>query len=188
MNTVAYGLIAIGFIILAAATRGRRFTDLPGDLTDLAVGMATFDSDQVSEVLSRRGEKLSSTSGFDGMIKGVSVDDAYEIGKNLTGVGGSGKTVADLVALGKSLRAQGLIVAENKALGDNPRPGAHMASGWHYKHDNSGAIDVNHPNSSIEARYFDSLVPVIRRQGFHVLWRVSGHYNHMHVDISRRDI
>lgn len=188
MNTVAYALISIGFIILAAATRGRKFTDLPGDLTDLAVGMATFDSEQVSEVLSRKGEKLSSTSGFDGMIQGVSVDEAVGIGKKLSGMGDSGKAVADLVALGKALRAKGLIVAENKALGDDPRPGAHMATGYHYKFNNSGAIDVNHPNSSIEAKYFDALVPVIRQQGFHVLWRVKGHYNHMHVDISRRDI
>lgn len=189
MKTVGYALVALGFIILAAATRGRKFTDLPGDMTDLAVGMATFDSDQVTEVLNRRGEKISSTSGFsDGTI---SVEGLKDSALGLAGKvaeGGSGKTVADLIALGKALRANGLIVSENKALGDNPRPGAHMATGYHYKFDNSGAIDVNHPNSAIEAKYFDALVPVIRRQGFHVLWRVKGHYNHMHVDISRRDI
>lgn len=189
MKTVGYALVALGFIILAAATRGRKFTDLPGDMTDLAVGMATFDSEQVSEVLSRRGEKLSSTSGFsEGNLSVDGLKDGAESIAGKVGVGGSGKTVSDLIALGKALRAKGLIVSENKALGDNPRPGPHMATGYHYKFDNSGAIDVNHPNSAIEAKYFDALVPVIRQQGFHVLWRVKGHYDHMHVDISRRDI
>ena len=187
MKTVGYTLVALGFIILAAATRGRKFTDLPGDMTDLAVGMATFDSEQVSEVLSRKGERISSTSGFTDASPSVDTPNSGA-GSGAGNVGGSGKTVADLVALGKALRAKGLIVSENKALGDNPRPGAHMATGYHYKFDNSGAIDVNHPNSAIEAKYFDALVPAIRQQGFHVLWRVKGHFNHMHVDISRKDI
>ena len=183
MKTTGYVSIIIGLVILLAAIRGRKLTDLPGDFTDLAVGMATFDTEQVSEVLSRKGERLSSTSGFADIP--VTDESATRIG---AGSRDSDKTVADLITLGKALRAKGWIVAENKALGDNPRPGTHIANGYHYKFDNSGAIDVNWPDQSKEAALIDRIVPEIRAAGFHVLWRVKGHYNHFHVDISRKDI
>ena len=189
MNTFAYLLIASGLVIIGYASRRRRLSDLPKDMADLSVGMVTFDSEMISEVLNRKGEVVNVGEAFD-ESGGDWTQKAAVAGPALaaTGTGGSGKTVADLVALGRSLRAKGYIVAENKALGDNPRPGGHLATGYHYKFDNSGAIDVNWPNAAQEARMFDALVPVIRAQGFHVLWRVKGHYNHMHVDISRRDI
>lgn len=183
MRTFAYALIAVGFIILAAASRGRKFTDLPGDLRDLSVALVTFDQDAMSEVLSRKDEPISTVSAFQ-------ITDMADKGRDILDQknSGSDKTVNDLLALGVKLHQMGFKVSENKRLGDNPKPGTHLATGYHYKFDNSGAIDVNWPNAAEEAKRMDALAPALRRMGFHVLWRVKGHYNHLHVDISRKDI
>lgn len=192
MNTVAYTMITLGLVLIYAAFKGRGIKELPGDLTDLGVGLATFDNEKVSEVLNRTKTPVSNTSGFDKVAAELDAANAANPGTpnvSLGGsVGGSGKSVADLIALAKELQAKGWQISENKAMGDNPRPGVHLATGYHYKFDNSGAIDVNWPNAAQEARMADAIVPEIRRRGFHVLWRVKGHYNHFHVDISRRDI
>lgn len=192
MNTVAYAMITLGLVLIYAAFKGRGIKELPGDLADLGIGLATFDNEKVSEVLNRTKTPVSNTAGFDKVAAEVDAAASSSFGNpsvSLSGsTGGSGKTVADLIALAKALQAKGWLISENKAMGDNPRPGVHLATGYHYKFDNSGAIDVNWPNASQEARMADAIVPEIRRQGFHVLWRVKGHYDHFHVDISRRDI
>lgn len=188
MNTFAYVLIILGLICISAATRGRRLQDIGPDLRDLSVAFITSDIEGAQEVLGRKTAPVDPAGSFTPPPPG-GLTPGMQAGKDNDGnVGGSGKSVNDLVALGKALRAQGYQVGKNKALGDPPRPGAHLASGHHYKFDNSGAIDINWPNANQEAKVFDQLAPIIRRQGFHVLWRVKGHYDHMHVDISRRDI
>lgn len=192
MNTAGYAMITLGLVLIYAAFKGRGIKEIPGDIADLGVALATFDSEKAAEVLNREKAPVSNTSGFDKIAADMDAANADGFGKPNVNLGGSagpsGKTVADLITLAKALQAQGWQISENKAMGDNPRPGAHLATGYHYKFDNSGAIDVNWPNASQEARMADAIVPVIRRMGFHVLWRVKGHYNHFHVDISRRDI
>lgn len=188
MNTFAYVLIIVGLVLIAAATRGRRINEIGGDLRDLSVALITADTEAAREVLSRTTSSVDPTESFTPPPSGGLTPAMQDGLDKANGVGGGGKSVADLIALGKTLRQKGFQVGKNKALGDPPRPGAHLATGWHYKHDNSGAIDVNWPNAAQEPKMFDQLAPIVRAQGFHVLWRVKGHHDHMHIDISRRDI
>lgn len=103
--------------------------------------------------------------------------------ESLSGFAGGG--LVQLLDWGKNLRNMGYTVSENKALGDNPRPGAHSAGGYHYKFDNSGAIDVNAGagTSLLEQLKLDLIAPLLRGAGLRVLWRVKDHFNHLHADI-----
>jgi len=100
-----------------------------------------------------------------------------------TGIGG--KSVAALVAYGRALRAQGLRVSSNRALGSPPTPGAHSSTGYHYRYNDSGAIDVNsHAGESpAEKRRLTPVALDALRRGFGVQWLSSGHFNHLHVDV-----
>ncbi len=89
----------------------------------------------------------------------------------------------DLVPLGELLRAHGFSVGENADLGDNPAPGVHSATGYHYRCHNSAAIDLNHDQGN-EGATLDALVEPLHRLGFRTLWRTTGHFDHMHIDVA----
>ena len=93
---------------------------------------------------------------------------------------GFGHASNSLVALGYDLQRRGFRVSEH------PRFGGvhHVHHGWaHYA---GRAIDINVGRGVVEARSgyasrFDSLAHELRSEGYTVLWRVAGHFNHMHV-------
>lgn len=93
---------------------------------------------------------------------------------------GFGHASNSLVALGYDLQHRGFRVSEH------PRFGGvhHVHHGWaHYA---GRAIDINVGRGVVEARSgyanrFDHLAAELRSEGYTVLWRVAGHYNHMHV-------
>jgi hypothetical protein len=93
---------------------------------------------------------------------------------------GFGHASNSLVALGYDLQRRGFRVSEH------PRFGGvhHVHHGWaHYA---GRAIDINVGRGVVEARSgyasrFDHLANELRSEGYTVLWRVAGHYNHMHV-------
>jgi len=89
----------------------------------------------------------------------------------------------DLVPLGELLKAHGFSVGENADLGDNPAPGVHSATGYHYRCHNSAAIDLNHDQGN-EGAVLDALVEPLHRLGFRTLWRTTGHFDHMHIDVA----
>lgn len=85
-----------------------------------------------------------------------------------------------LVAYGHQLQRMGFRVSEHPAFG-----GVHRVHhGWaHYA---GRAIDVNVGRGVVEARSgyahrFDQLAADARAAGYTVLWRVPGHYNHIHI-------
>jgi hypothetical protein len=85
-----------------------------------------------------------------------------------------------LVAYGHQLQRQGFRVSEHPSFG-----GVHRVHhGWaHYA---GRAIDVNVGRGVVEARSgyahnFDQLAADARAAGYTVLWRVPGHYNHIHI-------
>ena len=85
-----------------------------------------------------------------------------------------------LVALGYDLQHRGFRVSEHPHFG-----GVHRVHhGWaHYA---GRAIDINVGRGVVEARSgyasrFDHLASELRSEGYTVLWRVAGHFNHMHV-------
>jgi hypothetical protein len=89
----------------------------------------------------------------------------------------------DLVPLGELLRSHGFSAGENADLGDNPAPGVHSATGYHYRCHNSAAIDLNHDQGD-EGAALDALVEPLHRLGFRTLWRTTGHFDHMHIDVA----
>jgi len=96
---------------------------------------------------------------------------------------GSGGSSNDLVKLTALLRSHGFQVGENAEAGDNPRPGVHSATGFHYRCRNSGALDVNWPNAATEPAVIDGIVGDVQALGFRTIWRAAGHFDHIHIDV-----
>ena len=72
---------------------------------------------------------------------------------------------------------------ENTYIGDPPMPpgGERNTTSFHYACGNSGAIDLNYP-AGIEKSIIDEIRPHLIKLGFHTLWQVENHFDHMHVD------
>jgi hypothetical protein len=96
---------------------------------------------------------------------------------------GDSAAANDLVKLGLLLRRHGFNVAENAELGDPPAPGVHVPGSWHYRCNDSGAIDVNHDQGD-ESGTLDALVQPLHKLGFRTIWRTTGHFDHMHIDVA----
>jgi hypothetical protein len=78
------------------------------------------------------------------------------------------------------LQNMGLRVSEHPAFGGVH----HVHHGW--AHYSGRAIDVNVGRGVYEAhsgygRKFDAIAARARAAGYTVLWRVAGHFNHMHI-------
>jgi hypothetical protein len=99
--------------------------------------------------------------------------------------------VAKVLDFGRWLRTQGYSVGENKALGDNPRAGVHSAKGYHYRDDNSGAIDVNAGagTSLSEQIKLAKAVNSARTRGLRTYFFASdgSHRDHAHFDYGSGD-
>lgn len=91
-----------------------------------------------------------------------------------------GMAKGGIVQLGRRLQGMGYHVSEHPAFG-GVAPGVHAPNGWHYK---SGALDVNADHMpGGEMKNLDALAAMLRRAGWHVLWRVKDHFDHLHVDV-----
>jgi hypothetical protein len=90
----------------------------------------------------------------------------------------------DILTLGEFLKQHGAIPPyENAALGTPPIPpgGERKTTSYHYQCGGSGAIDLNYP-SGIEKSVIDEVRPHVIKLGFHTLWQVDNHFDHMHID------
>lgn len=92
----------------------------------------------------------------------------------------SGGISHSIVAYGHMLQNLGLRVSEHPAFG-----GVHHVHHGH-AHYAGRAIDVNVGRGVVEARSgfahkFDQIASAARSAGYTVLWRVKGHFNHMHI-------
>jgi hypothetical protein len=94
----------------------------------------------------------------------------------------AGKASPNIVAYGRMLQHQGIRVSEHPAFG-----------GVHHVHHGHGhyagrAIDINVGHGVVEARnprtrhWFDSVAAKARAAGYMVLWKVAGHFNHIHIE------
>lgn len=92
----------------------------------------------------------------------------------------SGPMSRSIVSYGHMLQNMGLRVSEHPAFGGVH----HVHHGWaHYA---GRAIDINVGRGVYEAHSayggkFDRIAASARRAGYTVLWRVAGHFNHMHI-------
>ena len=68
-------------------------------------------------------------------------------------------------------------------MGGAPMPpgGERKTTSFHYACGDSGAIDLNYP-AGIEASVIDEVRPHLIKLGFHTLWQVENHFDHMHID------
>lgn len=96
----------------------------------------------------------------------------------------------NLISLGKALEGQGLAVTEHPAFG-GVSPTAHGRNSAHYQ---GNAIDINIPgvgpeasNAQASAR-FDKLADALTAAGYNVLWKVHGHYDHIHAQLGNRGV
>jgi hypothetical protein len=95
--------------------------------------------------------------------------------------GGHGKGMqgGGIVGLGKWIQSMGYAVGEHPAFGGVT--GGHAPGGWHYK---AGALDVNADTfPGGEPAALDRLNAMLRAKGWHTLWRVPDHFDHLHVDL-----
>lgn len=103
----------------------------------------------------------------------------------------SGGVAGRMVALARQIKARGpYSVGENQALADAGL-GSGVTTNRHkryppYDHYSGGAIDVNADGArGGEGPWLDRLAAWLRGGGWHVLWRVKGHFDHLHVDASQ---
>jgi phage-related protein len=90
------------------------------------------------------------------------------------GGGGSGK----VVQVGQWLQSLGYQVGEHPAFG-GVTAGVHDPDGFHPL---GRAIDVNWPNVGEEVAKLDRIFPVLQKMNpAELLWRVTDHFNHLHV-------
>jgi hypothetical protein len=59
----------------------------------------------------------------------------------------------------------------------------HATGSYHYRCHDSAAIDVNHDQGD-EGAVLDALVQPLHRLGYRTIWRTTGHFDHMHVDVA----
>jgi hypothetical protein len=74
---------------------------------------------------------------------------------------------------------------ENAYMGGAPMPagGERSTTSFHYACDNSGAIDLNYAGGqAVEDAVINEVRPHLIKLGFHTLWQVENHFDHMHVD------
>lgn len=94
----------------------------------------------------------------------------------------AGKASPSIVAYGRMLQHQGIRVSEHPAFG-----------GVHHVHHGHGhyagrAIDINVGTGMREAsnsharHWFDGIAARARAAGYMVLWKVAGHFDHMHIE------
>lgn len=88
-----------------------------------------------------------------------------------------------LIAATEWWRAKGARAWEHPAYG-GVTPGAHMTNSLHYV---GRAVDLNYGpegENDIEKAFFDSLLPSFHSAFpfVHVYWRVTGHYDHLHLE------
>jgi hypothetical protein len=184
-----------------AARNGAHVTNLVRDGVDVKVWVST------DKTLNRKGTRGQSKararvellvlSGVSGGGAGnigptptsgdptVTESEWDDLGKHISDppTCGTGKSTNDLVKLAALLEAHGFNIAENAEAANDPAPGVHDAGGWHYKCRHSGALDVNHDQGG-EGAALDALVAPLHKLGFRTIWRATGHFDHMHIDVA----
>jgi hypothetical protein len=120
-----------------------------------------------------------------GGIKKISEKAWKQLGEDISSPPKCGTDASsnDLVKLSRLLAEHGFTVAENADFGDNPAPGVHSASGYHYRCRNSAAIDVN-VYGTAEKPAIDGIVNEVQALGFRTIWQAAGHYDHIHIDLA----
>ena len=188
MRPLAYVLILLGLFMMSRAAKGRTVREIPGDIRDIVIAAVTNDSAGVSAVLSRTTEPptVSSASAAPRATgagdKTASGNVARATGTGNTGYGGkfpqAGSDAANIIALGVVLRNLGYRVSQGPGP-FGPITRVHTANSYHYR---NRALDVNWTPVNDEPAKLDAIANDLVSAGYRVIWRTTGHYNHLHVD------
>jgi len=137
--------------------------------------------------LSLGASLVGATGGFfppaaGGAVPHISDEEWEQIGKRI------GKPPLscpeDVITLGLFLKSEGFFVWQNnhpQLGGDAGHEGKDYS--WHLKCGGMGAIDVNLDTGN-EGAALDAIRGPIEKLGYNVIWRATGHYDHMHIDPS----
>lgn len=191
MRPLAYVLILLGLFMMSRAAKGRTVREIPGDIRDIIIAAVTNDSAGVSAVLSRTTEPPTvstvpraagtgdkTASGSVARATGGSGDKA----SRNAGYGGkfprAGSDAANIVTLGVALRNLGYRVSQGPGP-FGPITRVHTANSYHYR---NRALDVNWTPVNDEPAKLDAIADDLVSAGYRVIWRTTGHYNHLHVD------
>ena len=126
---------------------------------------------------------LGPRNGSWGVMRGIRYHVHHSVIHHNSHAAGAGKNAgasASIVAYGRMLQHSGFRVSEHPAFGGVH----HVHHGWaHYV---GRAIDVNigrgvREASSSFVRTFDALASRARAAGYTVLWKVAGHFDHIHI-------
>jgi hypothetical protein len=189
----------------AARNDGRLDPDRPPDINGVDVRVWTVSEDALGEDArsvdsedDRGGARARATlsigasllgaaggavpvGGGSGAIPVISEKEWKELGRRI------GKPPLscpeDVITLGLFLKAHGYHVWQN----NHPELGGdagheYNPSSWHLRCGGMGALDVNF--NANEGPALDAIRGPVEKLGFFVLWRTTGHYDHMHIDPS----
>jgi hypothetical protein len=121
-----------------------------------------------------------------GDVPHISEEDWEKLKKE---IGPGPRDCPDVISLGLLLVKRGFMVWQNDhpALGGDAHHEDDPGSPHHTCND-MGALDVNFGSdpsdlAPLEVRAIDPIIAPIQELGYSTIWRASGHYNHLHVDI-----
>lgn len=125
--------------------------------------------------------KIMADPGVKGVIVGAATTAATKIKPASQPLKDRNAQFIDVL---KALRAAGLRIRENEALGDKVDP-VHVNGSWHYKsgaYGKSMAADITGTQAQMNAA-----AKILNDAGFRTLWKTNvggNHFNHVHSDIS----
>jgi hypothetical protein len=93
-----------------------------------------------------------------------------------------------LLAGARRLHDAGARISAHPMFGAGPRPGVHAPNSYHYRNTSGTGADAFDANTAAgqsagEQAFFDRWAPKIAAMGLRVLWRVAGHFDHLHADL-----
>lgn len=177
---------------LSRMARGYKGGGFVGDLIegakDAASNIASFAKDPAGAIRKAVEDLFSGIGDSDFAQMALSapkslLNSAIETVKGFLGFGGgSGGGASGLMGFAHELQSMGVRISEHPLFG-GVTPGGHMVGSKHYS---GRAFDANYGagTSAREQAFFDNVIAqgMAKKFGVKTLWRVPGHFNHLHAE------
>lgn len=198
MRTAGWLFIIIAALMFQAAAKGRNLVETFGDVMDAFIAVLLLKTTDLKAISARTGQTQTvstpapSVSTVPDNVGGTGSANVAEsnlaAGGTIDGVPIRNTKSApqdDIVRLGLALQS-GAWKGRKIRVGEHPKFGGvhpvHVNGSYHYK-TGGQALDLNYDGQSVsKPKCFDELAPVLVKAGWRVIWRATGHYDHIHVD------